>query len=193
MNCLLISPSSSPQQSWKVRIWWMWTFPGRRALNICRILLFKQDFQKKRRSHAFFLPQDYKTLLWLSSIQLIIVLKKRLGIVYLIRITRRKQSLFALCNRQAATIPSISQLDVEVDMLLQRDSSLTHHTTWRVNCKNQRRRDLSESDIDVSFSGPLCIIVKFCFQTTKFWFQTDRRTDGRTDAIDIFWAFLVKN
>ena len=36
----------------------------------------------------------------------------------------------------------------------------------------------------LSFSGPLrgpCIIVKFCFQTTKFWFQTDRRTDGRTD------------
>ena len=48
---------------------------------------------------------------------------------------------------------------------------------------------------------PICIIVKFWFQTTKFWFQTDRqtdrqtdgRTDGQTDAINIFWAFLVKN
>ena len=28
INCLLISPSSPPQQSWKVRIWWMWTFCG---------------------------------------------------------------------------------------------------------------------------------------------------------------------
>ena len=26
----------------------------------------------------------------------------------------------------------------------------------------------------------LCIIVKFCFQTTKFWFQTVRRTDRQT-------------
>ena len=117
MNCLLISPSSSPQQSWKVRIWWMWTFPGRRALNICRILLFKLDLPKNG-SHAFFLPQNYQSMLWLSSIQLIIVLKKRLGIVYLIKITRSKQSLFAFCTRQPPTIPSISQLDVEVEMLL---------------------------------------------------------------------------
>ena len=54
-----------------------------------------------------------------------------------------------------------------------------------------------ERGAELSFSGPLrgpCIIVKFCFQTTKFWFQTtDGRTDGRTDAINIFWAFLVKN
>ena len=48
---------------------------------------------------------------------------------------------------------------------------------------------------------PLSIIVKFWFQTTKFWLQTDRQTDGQTDrqtdrqtdAINIFWAFLVKN
>ena len=49
-----------------------------------------------------------------------------------------------------------------------------------------------ERGAELSFSGPLrgsCVIVKFCFQTTKFWFQTD----GRTDAINIFWAFLVKN
>ena len=47
-----------------------------------------------------------------------------------------------------------------------------------------------ERGAELSFSGPLrgpCIIVKFCFQTTKFWFQTtdgqtDRRTDGRTDG-----------
>ena len=61
-----------------------------------------------------------------------------------------------------------------------------------------------ERGAELSFSGPLrgppsrplrgpSIIVKFCFQTTKFWFQTDGRTDGRTDAINIFWAFLVKN
>ena len=25
----------------------------------------------------------------------------------------------------------------------------------------------------------------------KFWFQTNGRTDGRTDAINIFWAFLL--
>ena len=50
-----------------------------------------------------------------------------------------------------------------------------------------------ERGAELSFSGPLrgppsrpprgpCIIVKFCFQTTKFWFQTDGRTDGRTDG-----------
>ena len=56
-----------------------------------------------------------------------------------------------------------------------------------------------ERGAEFSFSGPLrgpCIIVKFCFQTTKFWLvspnffgfrqvlvsdRTDRRTDGRTD------------
>ena len=48
-----------------------------------------------------------------------------------------------------------------------------------------------ERGAELSFSGPLrgppsrplrgpCIIVKFCFQTTKFWFQTDGRTDGQT-------------
>ena len=35
-----------------------------------------------------------------------------------------------------------------------------------------------ERGAELSFSGPrsvppLCIIVKFWFQTTKFWFQTD--------------------
>ena len=58
-----------------------------------------------------------------------------------------------------------------------------------------------ERGAELTFSGPLrgpCIIVKFYFQTTKFWLvfwfqtrQTDGRTDGRTDAISMFWAFLV--
>ena len=47
-----------------------------------------------------------------------------------------------------------------------------------------------ERGAELSFSGALrgpikcivCIIVKSCFQTTKFWFQTDRQTDGRTDG-----------
>ena len=47
------------------------------------------------------------------------------------------------------------------------------------------------AELELSFSASG--IVKFCFQTTKFWFQTDGRTDGRTDARNIFWAFLVKN
>ena len=42
---------------------------------------------------------------------------------------------------------------------------------------------------------PLCIIVKFCFLPTKFftklfWFQTGQ-TDGRTDAISMFWPAIV--
>ena len=31
-----------------------------------------------------------------------------------------------------------------------------------------------------STSCIVCIIVRFCFQTTKFWFQTDGRTDRQT-------------
>ena len=64
------------------------------------------------------------------------------------------------------------------------------------------RRRTVERGAELNFSGLLhgppsrplrgpCIIVKFCFQTTKFWFQTDGRTDRRTDAINMFWAFLV--
>ena len=52
---------------------------------------------------------------------------------------------------------------------------------------------IEERGAELSFSGPLrgppsrplrgpCIIVKFCFQTTKFWFQTDRQTDRQTDG-----------
>ena len=51
-----------------------------------------------------------------------------------------------------------------------------------------------ERGAELSFSGPLRgppsrplrgprIIVKFCFQTTKFWFQTDGRTDRRNKHI----------
>ena len=83
-----------------------------------------------------------------------------------------------------------------------------------MQCLHHHQIEDVERGAELSFSGPrvrfanpppLCIIVKFWFQTTKFWFQTDRQTDrqtdgrtdrqtdGQTDAINIFWAFLVKN
>ena len=70
--------------------------------------------------------------------------------------------------------------------------------------KTRRRKGLSEvctvniiEDVkrwaELSFTCIVCIIVKFWFQTTKFWFHTDRQTDRQTDAINIFWVFLLKN
>ena len=37
----------------------------------------------------------------------------------------------------------------------------------------------------------VCIIVKFCLQTTKFWFQTDRQTDRQTVRIYILNIFDI--
>ena len=66
-----------------------------------------------------------------------------------------------------------------------------------------------ERGAELSFSGPLRgvrfadpplhhPIVKFCFLPTKFFakifwfgFRQDRQTDRQTDAISMFWAFLV--
>ena len=60
-----------------------------------------------------------------------------------------------------------------------------------------------ERGAELSFSGPLrgpCIIRQILFSNDQILVsdrQTDRRTDGQTDgqtdAINIFWAFLVKN
>ena len=63
----------------------------------------------------------------------------------------------------------------------------------------ERGAELSFSGLRVRFADPPSASTSnFVFKRPNFGFiqtdrQTDRRTDGQTDAINIFWAFLVKN
>ena len=66
-------------------------------------------------------------------------------------------------------------MDYDFFKVLHPCKSVAHLVSWILNIYIYWKFGVGNIHINT-----LCIIVKFCFQTTKFWFQTDRRTNGQT-------------